>query len=158
MIPSSTEILVATHLFPGIIRRAGASLLDRTIETTPTRRGRTFVRLTPETIIMVYPSQRKYLRQLRILGAWWCLGSSPLVPRLLLLYPPAPLGIFGRLKPRRASSAATHVAPGPTVKNQSAEVSHSPRRIENKRPPTMGSTQGANLVDRTISTLATTAP
>ena len=98
MIPSSTKILVATHLFPGIIRRAGASLLDRTIETTPTRRGRSFVRLTPETIIMVYPSERTYLRQLRILGAWWCLGSSPFVPRLLLLYPPAPLGIFGRLR------------------------------------------------------------
>jgi len=98
MIPSSTEILVATRLFPGIIRRAGASLLDRTIETTPTRRGRSFVRLAPETIIMVYPSERTYLRQLRILGAWWCLGSSPFVPRLLLLYPPAPLGIFGRLR------------------------------------------------------------
>jgi len=110
---------------------------------------------------MVYPSERTYLRQLRILGAWWCLGSSPLVPRVLLLYPPAPLGMFGRLTSGQASTrlvAATHVAPGPTVKNQSAEVSHSPSRIENKRPPTMGSTQGANLVDRTISTLATTAP
>ena len=47
---------------------------------------------------MVYPSERRYLRQLRILGAWWCLGSSALLPRLLLLYPPAPLGIFGRLR------------------------------------------------------------
>jgi hypothetical protein len=55
------------------------------------------VRLAPETIIMVYPSERTYLRQLRMLGAWWCLGSSALVPRLLLQYPPAPLGIFGRL-------------------------------------------------------------
>jgi hypothetical protein len=44
------------------------------------------------------------------------------------------------------------------VKNQSAEVSHSPRRIENKKLPATGSTQGANLVDRTISTFATTAP
>ena len=52
----------------------------------------------------------------------------------------------------------THVAERAVVKNQSAEVSHSPRRIENKRPPATGSTQGANLVDRTISTLATTAP
>jgi hypothetical protein len=50
------------------------------------------------------------------------------------------------------------VAAGAAVKNQSAEVSHSPRRIENKRLPATGSTQGANLVDRTISTLATTAP
>ncbi len=57
-----------------------------------------------------------------------------------------------------ASVRTTHVAEGPAVKNQSAEVSHSPRRIENKRPPATGSTQGANLVDRTISTLATTAP
>jgi len=55
------------------------------------------VRLAPQTIIMVYSSERRYLRQLRILGAWWCLGSSALVPRLLLQYPPAPLGIFGRL-------------------------------------------------------------
>ena len=120
------------------------------------------MRLAPETIIMVYPSERRYLRQLQILGAWWCLGSSALVPRLLLLYPPAPVAIFGRLMSAGQAStrlsAATHVAPGPTVKNQSAEVSHSPSRIENKRPPTVGSTQGANLVDRTISTLATTAP
>lgn len=26
----------------------------------------------------------KYLRQLRVMGAWWRLGSSALVPRLLL--------------------------------------------------------------------------
>jgi hypothetical protein len=57
-----------------------------------------------------------------------------------------------------ASVRTTHVAAGAAVKNQSAEVSHSPRRIENKRLPATGSTQGANLVDRTISTLATTAP
>src|SRR6266852_6369734 len=56
------------------------------------------------------------------------------------------------------SVRTTHVAEGAAVKNQNAEVSHSPRRIENKRPPATGSTQGANLVDRTISTLATTAP
>lgn len=56
------------------------------------------MRLVPETITMVYPSERGYLRQLRILGAWWCLGSSALVPRVLLLYPPAPLGMFGRLR------------------------------------------------------------
>ena len=43
----------------------------------------------PQTIIVVYPSERRYLRQLRILGAWWCLRSSKLSPRLLLLYPPA---------------------------------------------------------------------
>jgi len=31
------------------------------------------------------------------ISAPWCLGSSALAPRLLLLYPPAPLGIFGPL-------------------------------------------------------------
>jgi len=31
------------------------------------------------------------------------------------------------------------------VKNQSAEVSHKPTRIENSRPPATGSTQFANL-------------
>jgi hypothetical protein len=40
-------------------------------------------------IVVVYPSERRYLRQLRILGAWWCLGSSALTPRVLLLQPPA---------------------------------------------------------------------
>jgi len=63
-----------------------------------------------------------------------------------------------RLREAGASVRTTHVAEGAAVKNQSADVSHSPRRIENKRPPATGSTQGANLVDRTISTLATTAP
>jgi hypothetical protein len=57
-----------------------------------------------------------------------------------------------------ASVRTPHVAAGAAVKNQSAEVSHSARRIENKRLPATGSTQGANFVDRTISTLATTAP
>lgn len=37
---------------------------------------------------VVYRSERAYLKQLRIFGAWWCLGSSALAPRLLLLYPP----------------------------------------------------------------------
>lgn len=46
------------------------------------------MRPAPQTMIMVYPSERRYLQQLRILGAWWCLGSSALAPRLLLLYPP----------------------------------------------------------------------
>jgi len=55
------------------------------------------VRPTTQTIIVVYPSERRYLRQLRVLGAWWCLGSSALAPRLLLLHPPAQLGISGPL-------------------------------------------------------------
>jgi len=62
------------------------------------------------------------------------------------------------LREVEASVRTTHVPEEAAVKNQSAEVSHSPRRIENKRPPATGSTQGANLVDRTISTLAMTAP
>lgn len=44
-----------------------------------------------QTITVAYRSERAYLKQLRILGAWWCLGSSALAPRLLLLYPPAPV-------------------------------------------------------------------
>jgi len=35
-----------------------------------------------------------YLLQLRVLGAWWCLGSSALEPYLLLQYSPAPPGAF----------------------------------------------------------------
>ena len=31
-------------------------------------------------------SQQWYLLQLRVLGAWWCLGSSALEPSLLLRY------------------------------------------------------------------------
>ena len=42
--------------------------------------------------------------------------------------------------------------------DQSADVSHSPSRMANKSPPATGSTQGANRLDRTMSTLATTAP
>ena len=63
-----------------------------------------------------------------------------------------------RMTPRHYISAPSHVAAAAAVKNQSAEVSHSPSRIENKRLPATGSTQGANLVDRTINTLAMTAP
>ena len=57
-----------------------------------------------------------------------------------------------------APTLCTHAAEGAAVKNQSAEVSHSPSRIENKRPPATGIAHGANLVDRTTSTLAATAP
>lgn len=32
-----------------------------------------------------------YLCQLRVLGAWWCLGSSALEPGLLTRYAPVPL-------------------------------------------------------------------
>ena len=37
------------------------------------------------TVGMVH-SQQWYLLQLRVLGAWWCLGSSALEPSLLLRY------------------------------------------------------------------------
>src|SRR6266446_5181041 len=50
------------------------------------------------------------------------------------------------------------LAAGATARNHSADVSHSPRMMANNRPPTTGSTQVANLVDRTTTTLATTAP
>ncbi|HEY6209684.1 MAG TPA: hypothetical protein VIW28_11530 [Gemmatimonadales bacterium] len=32
-----------------------------------------------------------YLQELRVLGAWWCLGSSALEPLLLAQYAPARL-------------------------------------------------------------------
>jgi len=32
-----------------------------------------------------------YLQELRVLGAWWCLGSSALQPRLLAQYAAARL-------------------------------------------------------------------
>ncbi len=32
-----------------------------------------------------------YLQELRTIGAWWCLGSSALQPRLLVQYAPARL-------------------------------------------------------------------
>jgi len=35
-------------------------------------------------------SEQWYLLRLRVLGAWWCLGSSALKPYLLLQYSPAP--------------------------------------------------------------------
>src|SRR4029077_19663263 len=36
------------------------------------------------------------LLQLRVLGAWWCLGSSALEPYLLLQYLPAQLVVSGK--------------------------------------------------------------
>lgn len=35
-----------------------------------------------------------YLHRLRVLAAWWCLGSSALEPQLLLQYAAAPLPRF----------------------------------------------------------------
>jgi hypothetical protein len=45
---------------------------------------------------MTFMSGREqwYLLQLRVLGAWWCLGSSALEPYLLLQYLPAPPAAF----------------------------------------------------------------
>ena len=37
------------------------------------------------TITLTLPKPT-YLRCLRILGAWWCLGSSALEPRVLMTY------------------------------------------------------------------------
>ena len=40
--------------------------------------------------------QQWYLLRLRVLGAWWCLGSSALEPYLLLQYLPAQLVLSGK--------------------------------------------------------------
>jgi len=39
----------------------------------------------------VRPPDGAYWRRVRALGAWWCLGSSALDPRLLTEYAPEPL-------------------------------------------------------------------
>ena len=39
------------------------------------------------TMIMLTLPEPAYLRCLRVLGAWWCLGSSGLQPRVLMSYP-----------------------------------------------------------------------
>ncbi len=39
--------------------------------------------------VAVSLSEDGYLERLRVLGAWWCLGSSALDPRLLLHNSPA---------------------------------------------------------------------
>jgi hypothetical protein len=38
------------------------------------------------TAISLTLPEPAYLRCLRILGAWWCLGSSALQPRVLIRY------------------------------------------------------------------------
>jgi hypothetical protein len=38
--------------------------------------------------VTVNLSDELYLQRLRVLGAWWCLGSSALDPRLLAQYVP----------------------------------------------------------------------
>src|SRR5262249_22400169 len=57
-----------------------------------------------------------------------------------------------------AAPHPNHEAAWATVKNQSAEVSQSPRRMEKRSHPATGSTQSSNLFDRTMNTLATKAP
>jgi len=39
----------------------------------------------------VRPPDGAYWRRVHALGAWWCLGSSALDPRLLTEYAPEPL-------------------------------------------------------------------
>jgi len=41
--------------------------------------------------VTVRPPRDGYLQELRAIGAWWCLGSSALQPRLLAQYAPARL-------------------------------------------------------------------
>src|SRR5260370_41592369 len=53
----------------------------------------------------------------------------------------------------------TCYTPVPKVlKNQNPEVSHNPRRMENRTPPAIGSAQAGKLFERTMKTLARTAP
>ena len=44
------------------------------------------------TALVVSMPNEIYLARLRALGAWWCLGSSLLDPRLLMQYMPAAPG------------------------------------------------------------------
>ena len=46
--------------------------------------------MTPTFVVSV--ADEIYLARLRVLGAWWCLGSSMLAPALLMQYaPPSPV-------------------------------------------------------------------
>jgi hypothetical protein len=54
-----------------------------TARSLPRHRGR--------TATVVRGPEQWYLLQLRVLGAWWRLGSSNLAPRLLLQYSLKPL-------------------------------------------------------------------
>jgi hypothetical protein len=49
------------------------------------RNGAT-VKTTMRTAITLTLPEPAYLRCLRVLGAWWCLGSSALAPRVLMPY------------------------------------------------------------------------
>ena len=42
---------------------------------------------TPVTVTLPEPA---YLRRLRVLAAWWCLGSSALQPQVLMRYEVGP--------------------------------------------------------------------
>lgn len=44
--------------------------------------------MTPALGVTV--ADEMYLARLRVLGAWWCLGSSMLAPALLMQYAPPP--------------------------------------------------------------------
>jgi len=42
-------------------------------------------------VITVTLPDEMYARSLHVLGAWWCLASSSIDPRLLIQWVPAPL-------------------------------------------------------------------
>ena len=42
------------------------------------------------TAITLSVAYQEYEQRLRVLAAWWCLGSSALEPQLLLQYAPVP--------------------------------------------------------------------
>ena len=44
--------------------------------------------MTPTLVVSV--ADGMYLARLRVLGAWWCLGSSMLAPALLMQHAPPP--------------------------------------------------------------------
>lgn len=46
---------------------------------------------TMAPVLTVHLPDWEYLQELRVLGAWWCLGSSALKPQLLMQYAPARL-------------------------------------------------------------------
>src|SRR5689334_18010588 len=78
---------------------------------------------------MVYSSERRCLRQLRILGAWWCLGSSATCATLAAAVPTRTVGnirpaeaVSRELTPRGTEAARYRSTFPPTV-----EVSHAAR-------------------------------
>ena len=56
---------------------------------------------------LVDMSEYRYLLLLRVLGAWWCLGSSTLAPRVLLQHLAMPVEGFGNTSWERQALQTT---------------------------------------------------